>query len=206
MTVERFAPQDLQDLYEIHEWRNGLAVLSAALPNEWADIQSVLRDFRLYHSELTTPGGRKSKMAIRLDGSFSKLGWSAKRFDTRIVVDNAESVSPTHEVDMFKNRVAVEVEWNNKDPFYDRDLNNFRLLFDLRVIDVGVIITRCTELQSLVEDVGRDKGSFGKSTTHMEKLLPRLEGGGGGGCPVVVFGIRRACYVDDRIQSGETRL
>jgi hypothetical protein len=36
--------------------------------------------------------------------------------------------------------VALEVEWNNKDPFYDRDLNNFRLLFDLQVIDVGVIM------------------------------------------------------------------
>jgi len=33
-------------------------------------------------------------------------------------------------VDCFKNRVAIEVEWNNKDPFYDRDLNNFRLLYD----------------------------------------------------------------------------
>jgi Restriction endonuclease BglII len=206
MTVERFAPKDLQDLYEIHEWRNGLAVLSAALPNEWADIQSVLRDFRLYHSEILEPGGRKSKMAVRLDASFEKLGWAAKRFDTRIVVDKKESVSPTHEVDMFKNRVAVEVEWNNKDPFYDRDLNNFRLLFDLRVIDVGVIITRCTNLQSLFVEVGRDKGSYGKSTTHMEKLLPRLEGGGGGGCPVVVFGISRACYVDDRMQSGDTGL
>ena len=27
----------------------------------------------------------------------------------------------------FKNRIAVEMEWNNKDPFYDRDLNNFRI-------------------------------------------------------------------------------
>jgi hypothetical protein len=206
MTIERFAPQDLQELYEIHEWRNGFAVLSAARPDEWADIQSVLRDFRLYRSEIASPGGSKSKMAARLDGSFAKLGWTAKRFDTRIVVDDKESVSPTHEVDMFKNRVAVEVEWNNKDPFYDRDLNNFRLLFDLRVIDVGVIITRCTELQSLFVEVGRDKGSYGKSTTHMEKLLPRLEGGGGGGCPVVVFGISRACYVDDSAQSGNSGL
>lgn len=199
-------PKDLQGLYEIHEWRNGLAVLSAALPSEWADIQSVLRDFRLYHSEIATPGRSKSMMANRIDGAFEKLGWTAKRFDTRIVVDDKETVSPTHEVDMFKNRVALEVEWNNKDPFYDRDLNNFRLLFDLRVIDVGVINTRCTELQSLFVEVGRDKGSFGASTTHMDKLVPRLEGGGGGGCPVVVFGISRACYVDDRAQSGEIEL
>ena len=99
---------------------------------------------------------------------------------------------------MFKGGVAFETEWNNKDPFFDRDLNNFRLLFELRVIDVGVIITRCDELQALAVELGRDKQSYGASTTHMSKLLPRLEGGGGGGCPVVVFGIRRAAFVDDR--------
>jgi N6-adenosine-specific RNA methylase IME4 len=58
------------------------------------------------------------------------------------MVDQSTTHSPTHKVDEYKNQVAVEVEWNNKDPFYDRDLNNFRLLFDLRVISVGIIITR----------------------------------------------------------------
>lgn len=198
MTASRFVPDGLSALYEVHEWRNGLAVLTAACPEEWADIVSVLTDFRLLHTEIAQPGGRKSLIADRIDGAFKRRGWKEKRFDTRIVIDKVEHVSPTHEVDMFKNRVALEVEWNNKDPFYDRDLNNFRLLFDLRVIDAGVIITRCTELQSLFVEVGRDRSSYGASTTHLDKLLPRLEGGGGGGCPVVVFGIRRAAYVDDR--------
>jgi hypothetical protein len=198
MATSRFVPQDVNALYEVHEWRNGLAVLTAACPAEWSDIVAVLRDFRLLHTEIVRPGGRKSLIADRIDNGFKRRGWKEKRFDTRIVIDDVEHVSPTHEVDMFKNRVALEVEWNNKDPFYDRDLNNFRLLFDLRVIDVGVIITRCTELQPLFVEVGRDRGSYGASTTHLDKLLPRLEGGGGGGCPVVVFGIRRAAYVDDR--------
>ncbi|WP_282009032.1 BglII/BstYI family type II restriction endonuclease [Brevundimonas aveniformis] len=197
MSNLRFVPQNLLDLYEVHEWRNGLAVLSAACPDEWEDIKAVLAEFRLMHSEIAVPGGRKSKVADRLDGGFKTRGWREKRFDTRIVVDGAESVSPTHEVDVFKGRVALEVEWNNKDPFYDRDLNNFRLLFDLRVVDVGVIITRCTELQRIFDDIGRGS-SYGSSTTHLDKLLPRLEGGGGGGCPVVVFGIKRDAYVDDR--------
>jgi hypothetical protein len=202
MSVERFVPEDLRALYAVHDWRNGLAVLSAANPDEWADIVAVLRAFRLHHTEIATPGGAKSLIANRLDGGFKALGWAAKRFDTRITVDGVEHPSPTHEVDMFKGRVALEVEWNNKDPFYDRDLNNFRLLFDLRVIEVGVIITRATELQSLFVEVGRDKQSYGASTTHLDKLLPRMEGGGGGGCPVVAFAIRRAAYVDDRSPPG----
>jgi hypothetical protein len=206
MTVNRFVPGDLLDRYETHDWRNGLAVLSAACPDEWVDIVTVLRDFRLLHSEIAQPGGRKSLIADRIDSAFKRRGWKEKRFDTRIVVDKVEHASPTHEVDVFKNRVALEVEWNNKDPFFDRDLNNFRLLFDLRVIDVGVIVTRCTELQSLFIEVGRDRQSYGSSTTHMDKLLFRLEGGGGGGCPVVAFGIKRSNYVDDRPQHGATNV
>ena len=93
-------------------------------------------------------------------------------------------------------RVAVELEWNNKDPFFDRDLNNFRLLFDLRAIDVGVILTRATELQGVFDRLGKG-ASYGSSTTHHEKLWPRIEGGSGGGCPVLTFAITPALYVDD---------
>ncbi len=111
-------------------------------------------------------------------------------------MDQEEVNSPTHRIDCYKNRIALEIEWNNKDPFFDRDLNNFRLLFELRAISVGVIITRCDELQELFVEL--DKGaSYGASTTHMSKLLPRLEGGSGGGCPVLVFGIKRDLYVDN---------
>ena len=143
-----------------------------------------------------TPGGSKSLIAGRLDQHFGRLGWREKGFDARIVVDGDEYVTPTHKVDCYKGRVALEVEWNNKDPFYDRDLNNFRLLFDLRAIDVGVIVTRSDELQEIFVELGRGP-SFGASTTHMSKLLPRLDGGGGGGCPVAVFGIKRGAYVED---------
>ena len=198
MSVNRFVPEDLRALYEVHEWRNGLAVLTAACPDEWADIQAALHDFRLYASEIIKRGGNRSQIAIRIDSLLAVRGWRKRQFDTKVVVDALERSSPTHEIDMFKGGVAFETEWNNKDPFYDRDLNNFRLLFDLRVIQVGVIVTRCDELQALAVELGRERGSYGASTTHMGKLLPRLEGGGGGGCPVIVFGIRRAAFVDDR--------
>lgn len=198
MSVDRFVPQKLLDLYEVHEWRNGLAVLTAACPEEWADIVAALGSFRLYASEIIKRGRNRSAIAIRIDSLLAQRGWRTQSFDTRIIVDEDERRSPTHKVDMFKGGVAFETEWNNKDPFYDRDLSNFRLLFDLRVIQAGVIFTRTDELQQLVVELGRDPQSYGASTTHMSKLLPRVEGGGGGGCPLVVFGIKRAAYVDDR--------
>ena len=99
-------------------------------------------------------------------------------------------------LDCFKNRVALEIEWNNKDPFFDRDLNNFRLLFDLRAVSVGVIITRADELQDIFDQLGRGS-SFGSSTMHMSRLLPRINGGSGGGCPILVLGITKNLYEDD---------
>ena len=127
-------------------------------PEEWVDLLVVLGEFRLLRSDIGEQGekgGGKSKVAIRLDRMLAQRGWRPKQFDTRIVVDGREIESPTHEVDCFKNKVALELEWNNKTEFYDRDLNNFRLLFELRVADVGIIVTRCDELQTVFEALGR---------------------------------------------------
>ena len=150
----------------------------------------------LKKSWITVGGGRKSKVAEHIDGFLYDRDWEEKQFLTQIKVDAATRDAPTHKVDCFKNRVAVEIEWNNKDPFFDRDLNNFRLLFELRAISVGVIITRTDGLQAIFNSLGRGP-SYGRSTTHMNKLLPRIEGGGGGGCPILVFGISTQLYEED---------
>jgi hypothetical protein len=160
MTNQSIVPADIAARFEVHEWRNGLAILAAAHPQEWSDILAVLRGFTLSRSNVLQPGGSKGLISSKLDSHFIKLGWIEKKFDTKIVVDTSEHIAPTHKVDCYKNRVALEVEWNNKDPFFDRDLNNFRLLFDLRAIDAGVIITRCTELQKIFNRLGRGP-SFG---------------------------------------------
>jgi len=189
-------PQFIRDNYEIHEWRHSLAILRNDFPKEYAEVTDVLTRFRLNKSWIQVGGGRKSKVSGWIDGELLKHGWRAKNFDTKITVDETSFESPTHEVDCFKNRVALEIEWNNKDPFFDRDLNNFRLLFDLRVISVGVVVTRCDDLQDIFDGLGRG-GSYGSSTTHMSKLLPRILGGGGAGCPLLVFGIKKSLYVED---------
>lgn len=190
-------PQGIRDLYEVHEWKHACAILKGDFPQEWADVITVLSEFRLLESDIRRPGGRKSPVATKIDKHFNLLGWREKSFDTKMVVDAHTMESPTHKVDCYKNRVALEIEWNNKDPFFDRDLNNFRLLFELRAISVGVIITRCDELQEIFDDLGKGD-SYGASTTHLSKLLPRIEGGGGGGCPILVFGISKRLYIPSR--------
>jgi hypothetical protein len=189
-------PAEIVENYECHEWKHASAILQTDFPNEWTDIVQVLGDFHLLRSEVQIPGGRKSLVASRIDAALNTRGWKETSFSTKVVIDEAVFESPTHKVDCYKNRIGLEIEWNNKDPFFDRDLNNFRLLFELRALSVGIIITRCDELQDIFDSLGRGK-SYGSSTTHMSKLLPRLRGGAGGGCPVLVFGIRSKLYVDD---------
>lgn len=186
-------PDRARERYECHEWRNAAAVLREAHPGEWGDVMAMLDAFSLPKSWVEQPGGNRSKVSAWVDAFLCSRGWAEKGFATAILVDQDRRDSPTHKVDSFKNGVGLEVEWNNKDPFYDRDLNNFRLLFELRVIEVGIIFTGCDELQDIFENLGRGS-SYGMSTTHMSKLLPRLEGGAGGGCPILAFGISQSLY------------
>jgi hypothetical protein len=195
-------PQDISaapsysEPWEVHEWRNACAVLKEAHKSEWADVLALLRNFKLRKSAIVAKGGGKSPISKEIESQLYSRAWREEHFETSIVVDGAASRSPTHKVDCFKAGVALEIEWNNKDPFYDRDLNNFRLLFELRVIEVGIIITRCDDLQAIFNELGKGK-SYGASTTHMGKLLPKVDGGGAGGCPVVVFGITSRLYEED---------
>jgi len=192
----KLIPRSIRKKYEIHEWKHASAILAADFPDEWKDIIDLLEQFKFCKSWITVGGGRKTKVAEAIDSFLFNRGWVEKEFSTSVKVDDRIMESPTHKVDCYKNKVGLEIEWNNKDPFFDRDLNNFRLLFELRAISVGVIITRCDDLQDIFNDLGRG-ASYGSSTPHLSKLIPRIEGGGGGGRPLLVFGISKKLYDED---------
>jgi hypothetical protein len=68
--------------------------------------------------------------------------------------------SQSHEVDHVRSfesgaMIALEIEWNNKDPFYDRDLENFKRLHADGAISVGIIVTRGKSLQSNMRELVR---------------------------------------------------
>ena len=195
MTLD-LIPGEVQRRYRLAQWHHACAILARDFSTEFKDLIDCLRDFTLTKTDILTRGGGRSPVPIKIDGFLHNRGWREKGFDTRIVVDCVEYPTPTHKIDNFKNRVGVEVEWNNKTEFYDRDLNNFRLLRDLRVLSVGVIITRISELQQEFKRLGVPQ-KYGASTTHWDKLIPKIEGGGAGGCPVLLVGIGYDCYDSD---------
>lgn len=186
-------PQYIRDNYQITTLNNPLAILKGVYPQEWNDLIELLERFTLNEYDIITPGGSKTPIARKLDGFLYDRGWIEAGFDIQFSVNGEVAKLPTHKVDCFKNRIGIEIEWNNKDPFFDRDLNNFRLLYDYDALDVGIIITRATHLQQLFNLLGKGK-SYGASTTHMDKLIPRIMGKGAGGCPIVAFGITDRLY------------
>jgi hypothetical protein len=186
-------PQTITGKFEVAETHHASSILFTDFRAEWDDLMGMLTDFVLRQSDIVVPGGRKSPISLGIDRYFYDRNWVEHDFKIQVSADGETKLAPTHQVDYFRNRVAIETEWNNKDPFYDRDLTTFRLLFELNVLSVGVIITRASELQDIFDEIGRGK-SYGNSTTHMGKLVPKLNNRASGGCPVLAFGIKKAAY------------
>ena len=84
-------------------------------------------------------------------------GWKKHVFEIKKTVDGVERESISHEIDHVKKftngTFALEIEWNNKDPFYDRDLENFKRLHADGVVSIGGIITRGESLQKGMESL-----------------------------------------------------
>ena len=187
-------------------------ILAEAFPDRFSDLLEALKSFRPTLDELRAGGGGRTVFVQRFDESLAAMldddhqVWGKRNITIEKAIgfdSQAEPVSKVrgHEIDMFGfgscrrpfPGVAVEMEWNNKDPFFDRDLINFQALHHEGAIAVGVIVTRGPDLQNLVSRVIRSKDGgfkYGASTTHWEKLIPRVNLGGGGECPLLLIGIQ----------------
>ncbi len=194
MAIE-ILPENLRRRYHIEQRRHACAILRD-FPDELRDIIECLDAFELLRSEIEAGGGGKSKIAKRFEDFLCNKGWRERIFKVGRTIEAETVESETHKVDFHKGRIAVEVEWNNKDPFYSRDLNAFRLLHELNVISVGIMITRRDELQAIFNKLGVGE-KYGASTTHWGKLMPRVQSGGAGSCPLLLIGITKHCYKDN---------
>jgi hypothetical protein len=187
-------PPIVHKKFEVEETHHAASVLFTDFRSEWDDLVGMLSSFVLCKSDILKPGGGRSTISIKIDKYFFDRGWSKHKFKIQVSADGVDTLTPTHEVDNYRNRIAVETEWNNKDPFYDRDLTTFRLLFELNVLSVGIIVTRGTELQETFRALGK---TYGVASTQMDKLRPKLRNRASGGCPVLAFGIKNFAYNPD---------
>lgn len=199
-------PPNVDDLppgYRYGVTRYADLILREALPERYADVLAVLSGFRIGIDELTRGGGSRATQTIRFDAMLHERGWGKRTITIAKLIDDVMIHSTRgHEIDMFGPGsaddpypgVAVEMEWNNKDPFFDRDLINFAALHREGALAVGVIVTRGPTLQRYISPVittgpNTTSKKYGTSTTHWDKIIPRINLGGGGECPLLVVGI-----------------
>jgi Restriction endonuclease BglII len=117
-------------------------------------------------SEIIGRGGGEARVTQRLRQSFAGLGWVKHNFEITKMVDGIPKESTSHEIDHVnrggKGTLALEIEWNNKDPFFDRDLENFKRLHAEGAISIGGVVTRGSTMQNsmrqLIFNFAEDRG------------------------------------------------
>ncbi len=133
------------------------AILSVDFPDAATELESVLRDVTIPIEEIVGSGGGETKGTQRLRRALAGRGWQKVNFVVEKTINGVRKESQSHEVDHVRNFekgvVALEIEWNNKDPFFDRDLENFKRLHAEGGISLGVIVTRGASLQSDMRDL-----------------------------------------------------
>lgn len=127
------------------------AILSVDFQEQVGELEDSLLDFSIPVEELVGSGGGEAKSTQRLRNRLYKEKWKKHTFDFKLIVDGRETVSTSHEIDHVRRTdggvLALEIEWNNKDPFFDRDLENFQRLHAQSAISIGVLVTRGTSMQ-----------------------------------------------------------
>jgi len=137
--------------FEIEFHSHALSILSVDFPGALAEIESVLVRTSVSITEIVGSGGGEAAGTQRMRRALADQGWIKKNFVIRKIVDEVERESISHQIDHVKTfengTLALELEWNNKDPFFDRDLENFKRLHAESAISVGIIVTRGASLQ-----------------------------------------------------------
>lgn len=127
------------------------AIMAYDFPGELELLIRVLSEFRISMREIIVGGGGEAGLTQRLRHELSDLNWRKHNFSVETVVDGRARAGVSHEVDHVKfaekGTLALEIEWNNKDPFFDRDLENFQRLHALSAISLGIIVTRGASMQ-----------------------------------------------------------
>jgi hypothetical protein len=143
--------------YEIEFVSHAAAILEIDFPDAAKELEEVILNQSVPIEEIIRSGGGETKGTQRLRNGLTARGWVKETFTIKKTINDEPRESTSHKVDHVRvfdrsngrrYRIALEIEWNNKDPFFDRDLENFKRLHSEGGISIGVMITRGTSLQS----------------------------------------------------------
>jgi hypothetical protein len=130
------------------------------------ELENILVSVQVPITEIIGSGGGETKGTQRLRRALTQMGWRKGKFEIRKTINGIERQSISHEIDHVRelngDHLALEIEWNNKDPFFDRDLENFKRLHAEGAISVGIVVTRGHSLHDRMHEMvlsfARDQG------------------------------------------------
>jgi hypothetical protein len=146
--------------YQIEFHSHSKAILSVDFPEALVELESALSCLTIPIEEIIAGGGGEAKGTQRLRRALAALKWVKTKFEIRKTINGREREAISHEIDHVRDlasgAIALEIEWNNKDPFFDRDLENFKRLHSDGGISAGIIVTRGKSLHDSMRTlVGR---------------------------------------------------
>jgi hypothetical protein len=146
--------------FDVQYLSHAKSILTGEFASQLDELAGVLAGLSLPISEIIGSGGGETRFTQRTRNALAKLGWRKHNFVVSRIIDGVERESTSHEVDHVRavpsvGTIGCEIEWNNKDPFFDRDLENFKRLHAEGAISVGIIITRGASLQARLRDLVR---------------------------------------------------
>jgi hypothetical protein len=145
--------------FDIEFRSHARAILGVDFPEVAEQLESVLLTSTVPIEEIIGSGGGETKGTQRLRNALASHGWKKHNFIVQRIIDGVEREAQSHEIDHVKafeaGTIALEIEWNNKDPFFDRDLENFKRLHADGGISLGVIVTRGASLQDTIRSLVR---------------------------------------------------
>ena len=143
--------------FQVEFHSHAAAILSLDFPEVANQLQGILLGSTIPIEEIVGSGGGETKGTQRLRRALHDHGWRKHNFEVQRTIDGVTRESISHEVDHIARFdagvVALEIEWNNKDPFFDRDLENYKRLHADGAISIGILITRGTTLQDQMRDM-----------------------------------------------------
>ena len=84
--IDEFIPQDIRELYEVHNYRNAAQVLATGCPAEFGQILEALRAFRLTVADIRKPGGNESDIPKIISGLLRPKDWKETRIKGDLVI------------------------------------------------------------------------------------------------------------------------
>jgi len=144
--------------FDLETRNHAEAILAADFDAELDELVEAFLDFAITTEEIIGSGGGEAKSTQRLRRVLAEAGWGKHNFRVQTLIDGrARDPGTSHQIDHVRRAargtLALEIEWNNKDPFFDRDLENFQRLHALSAISLGVIVTRGAALQAAMPDI-----------------------------------------------------